>query len=74
MSNSYIAKDVKCPYYRNEKGERLCCSGEGIDDEVYLHITFKSPEERLNYQLDVCCDDYNICPIAKMNNKRWGMG
>ncbi len=71
--SSFMAKDVVCPYYRKDKGEKICCKGEAIDDDVYVHIVFKSPVERKNYQLDVCCDDYNICPIAKANNKRWGV-
>lgn len=69
--SSYMAKDVRCPYYGKDKNEKIYCSGEGIDDNVYVHIVFKSPSIRKDYQLAVCCDDYNVCPIAKMNNERW---
>lgn len=68
MSN-YIAKDVRCPYYIKEDGTKIHC--EGVEDETYIHLVFKSPSIRRDYQLDVCCNDYNFCPIAKINNKKW---
>ena len=68
MSN-YIAKDVRCPYYIKEDGAKIHC--ESGEEGITMHLVFVSPGLRLNYQRDVCCRDYSICPIAQINNKRW---
>lgn len=68
MSN-YIAKDVRCPYYIKEDGSKIHC--EGYEEGTYIHLVFPSPSSRRDYQIDVCCYDYNECPIADMLNKKW---
>ena len=68
MSN-YMAKNVKCPYYVKEDGAKIHC--EGVEEGTYIHQVFASPDMRRNYQTDICCDEYDTCPIAKMNDLKW---
>lgn len=68
MSN-YMAKNVRCPYYVKEDGAKIHC--EGVEEGTYIHLVFASPGMRRNYQTDVCCDEFDTCPIAEMNNKKW---
>lgn len=69
--SSYMAKDVRCPYYSKEEGVKIHC--EGVEDGTYIHLVFASPDIRRDYQLKKCCSDYNNCLIAAMNNRKWGM-
>lgn len=67
--SSYIAKDVRCPFYKKEDGVRICC--EGIEESFSVHVVFASSQGRLAYQKKKCCRDYNACPIAAINFKKW---
>lgn len=66
-----MAKNVKCPYYRGEINEKIRCKAEMIGDEVFIHIVFKTPKDRTDYQLDYCCDAFDLCPIAQSNDEVW---
>lgn len=68
--SSYIAKDVRCPYYKKDDGVKICC--EGVEDsDSSLHIVFPSTGKRIEYQREKCCRDYNLCLIAAMNNRKY---
>ena len=67
--NSYMAKNVKCPYYNGEKETKLHC--KSWEDGLYVHIVFKSPSIRRDFQLDKCCNDYKSCPLCQINDKVW---
>lgn len=67
--SSYMAKDVKCPYYLKEEGVKIHC--EGVEDNTYIHLVFASAKIRRDYQLNKCCNNYNRCLIAAMNNRKW---
>ena len=64
-----MAKDVRCPFYKKDDGVKICC--EGIDDKTSVHIVFPSSKDRRSYQLLKCCQNYNTCLVAAMNNKKW---
>lgn len=67
--SSYMAKNVKCPYYGKEDDVKIHC--DGVEEGTFIHLVFASPSMRRNYQLDVCCDDYESCPIAEAHRRKW---
>jgi hypothetical protein len=69
--SSFIAKDVRCPYYKKEDGVKICC--EGFEENSSIHMIFPSAKKRRLYQLQRCCIDYKKCPIVKINDERWGI-
>lgn len=64
--SSYIAKDVRCPYYKREEGVKISC--EGVEDNTIIQLVHRSNKGRLEYQRFFCCEHYNTCPIAIMLN------
>ena len=70
LPESYLSKDVKCPYYRKDIQNKICC--EGIDYDGTIHLNFTSLKKRTVYEKSVCCGNYKLCPIAQVLDKKWG--
>lgn len=71
MPESYLSKDVLCPYYHKDVQNKICC--EGIDDGT-IHLNFTSAQKRIAYERARCCTDYKLCPIAQLLDRKWGEG
>ena len=72
MPESYMSKDVLCPYYHKEIQNKICC--EGIDDDSSIHLNFVSGKRRIEYEKAMCCRGYDMCLIAQALNKKWDGG
>lgn len=69
MPESYISKNVRCPFYRKEKQNKISC--EGVTKESSLNLIFPSIEKRKHYEERFCCADYKRCYIAHMLIDKW---
>jgi hypothetical protein len=69
----FDSKLVKCPYYRNNDSNRICC--EGLKDKTTINFTFEDSKKRRSY-MDIYCNDihnYNKCMICNMLNRKYGV-
>lgn len=69
MAKSKVSVYVKCPYYRREERQKICC--EGVGKGSYIHLVFDSAQRTKDYEKCFCKGDYNQCPLAKMLNRRY---
>jgi hypothetical protein len=72
MPESYMSKDVQCPYYHKDVQNKICC--EGIDEDGSIHLNFTSGKKRIEYERAMCCNDFRLCLIAQALNKKWDDG
>ena len=69
--SKYISKYVKCPYYRRNNDNRICC--EGVDETNTLNLVFPS-KKKLKYYIRIYCESMNghrECKIKKMLDDKW---
>lgn len=70
MAKSKVSVYVKCPYYKREQGQKICC--EGVTEGSSIHLAFDANVHpgMKDYEKTFCKGDYNKCPIAQMLNRR----
>ena len=61
---------VKCPYYTGEERQKIFC--EGVQEGTVIHLAFDTSSNLKDYKDMRCKRCYNKCPIADMNNRKWG--
>jgi hypothetical protein len=69
MPESYMSKDVQCPYYHKDVHNKICC--EGIDEEGSIHLNFTSEKKRIAYEREKCCKDYKQCMLTQMLDRKY---
>ena len=69
MPESYISKNVLCPFYHKETQNKISC--EGVSKDSSLNVIFTSIEKRKNYEKRFCCADYKQCYIVRMLLEKW---
>ena len=48
MAKSKVSVYVKCPYYRREERQKICC--EGVGKGSYIHLVFDSAQRTKDYE------------------------
>lgn len=69
MSKRYVSKEVDCPFYRSEDGQKIYC--EGVCDGNAIHLAFASPGLKKEYRKHFCCNEFGECRIADMLYTKW---
>ena len=69
MGTSYISADVKCPYYKDDKGQKLIC--EGIDRGCNTHFQYETTKQKLKRMEKHCTKDYNQCELYQILEKKY---
>ena len=64
MGANHIAKHVLCPFYKKEDLTKIYC--EGTDDTNTIQLAFITKEKRRDYEIRVCCKNFEDCLIASM--------
>ena len=67
-----VSKQVKCPYYKWNKDDRISC--EGVDRTNGIMLIFHSPTDLKEYCKKYCNDIFNYkkCLLCRMQNQRYG--
>lgn len=60
---------IKCPYYRCEEKQTVCC--ENLVDDTSFRLIFKENLDFKHYRKTVCMGDYSKCPIVQALNKKY---
>ena len=70
MSSLY-ERDVVCPFYRKDVGDKICC--EGLDEDSRIHLVFLSHKAKRLYFECFCCDidRYKMCRVCRMLNGKY---
>ena len=66
---SFMSKDVLCPYYLKDEDNHIVCEGTELDTSV--HLTCSNKKHRREYQKFYCCNHYKKCRIANMLDRKW---
>jgi len=60
---------VMCPFYRREEGRTIRC--DGITDDSWVTLTFRS-KRRKHQQMEIfCCRDYRKCELFRAAVERF---
>lgn len=68
MSN-YISPNCKCPYFKVSGANKMTC--EGAIDSTKTTTIFSRSEYKQEWFEKVCCDNWEICPVAEMVKKKY---
>jgi hypothetical protein len=73
MPTTYDDTLVKCPYYRKNDSNRICC--EGLTDKTGINMTFEDSKKRRQYMDNYCKDinNYGRCIICYALNRKYGV-
>ena len=60
---------VKCPYYKGEEAQKICC--EGVQDGSSIHLAFDTKPNLRQYKTQLCKGAWGKCFIADMLNRKY---
>lgn len=69
MGTSYLSTDVKCPYYKDDKGQKLIC--EGIDKGCNMHFQYEKSEQKKHRMRKYCTSDFRKCGLYQVLEKNY---
>ena len=62
-SKYYDNPSVKCPFYKRESKQEICCSG--LSEGSVIHIAFSNGGNKKSHRQTFCRLNYKRCPIAR---------
>ena len=65
-----VDKNVECPYYRKDDGQRLICEGITSDMET-VNLVFPDRKALLTYRRNKCSRCWKECAIKKLIDQKW---
>lgn len=63
-SKYYTTSSAKCPFYKRESKQEICCSG--IVDDSVLHIAFANKLNKDEFKRTYCARCYQKCQLFRM--------
>lgn len=72
MSKRYVDVGARCPGYCSESPSTIYCEGIKNSDtgSNWIHLAFGDQKEKKKYKYRHCRNDWQSCPIAKINTGR----
>lgn len=69
MMAEYYSVNVKCPFYKGEKGVKLIC--EGLDKECNIHHQYQEKERKRERVERYCSDRYTECELYRALERKY---
>ena len=63
MEGSYLKSEVKCPFFRKDKGKSIIC--EGIVPHSGIGMSFQNSKAFERQMSNYCCDKYSRCILYR---------
>lgn len=63
------SKLAKCPYYRFENANLICC--EGVEDGSSVHVVFGDVNKCREYKRKFCRSRYASCKVLQMLDTKY---
>ena len=65
-----VDKNVGCPYYRKDDGQRLICEGITSDMDT-INLVFPDRKALLTYRKNKCSRCWKECALKKIIDQKW---
>lgn len=62
MGKRYIDSSARCPYYRSEDAQHICCSGP--EEGAWCHVAFGDKRTKAMYKSRYCRLHWALCSTA----------